>query len=55
VRQCLDRRIDTVEKLRAETQAWQRRRDNAGSCVDWQFTDVDARIRLKRLYPTLDE
>jgi hypothetical protein len=55
VRQCLDRRIDTVEELRAETQAWQRRRDNSGSCVDWQFTDADARIKLKRLYPTLDE
>jgi len=53
VRQCLDRRIDTVEEVRAQTQAWQRRRDNAGSRIDWQFTDEDARVKLKRLYPTL--
>lgn len=52
---CMNRRIDTVEELRAETQAWQRRRDNSGSCVDGQFTDADARIKLKRLYSTLDE
>jgi hypothetical protein len=54
VRQCLDRRIDAVEEVRAQTQAWQRGRDNAGSRIDWQFTDEDARVKLKRLYPTLD-
>ncbi len=54
VRQCLDRRIDTLEEIRTETQAWQSRRDNAGSCIDWQFTDRDARIKPKRLYPTLN-
>jgi len=53
-RQCLDRRIDTLEEVRAETRAWQSRRNNAQSRVDWQFTCNDARVKLKRLYPTLE-
>jgi len=35
-------------------EAWQKRRNNANSRIDWQFTTKDARIKLKRLYPTLD-
>jgi hypothetical protein len=54
VRQCLDRRIDTLQEIRTETRAWQTRRDHAESRIDWQFTYNDARIKLKRLYPTLD-
>ncbi len=53
-RQCLDRRIDTVDEMRAETRAWQNRRDNAQARIDWQFTSDDARLKLKRLYPTLE-
>jgi len=53
VRQCLDRRIDTLDKIRAETGAWQERRNRAESLIDWQFTTDDARVKLKRLYPTL--
>jgi hypothetical protein len=54
IRQCLDRRIDNLNEMQAEVEAWQRRRNNANSRIDWQFTTVDARIKLKRLYPTLD-
>jgi hypothetical protein len=50
----LDRRIDTLQEIRTETGAWQTRRDHAESRIDWQFTHNDARIKLKRLYPTLD-
>jgi hypothetical protein len=32
--------------------AWQRSRNNACGTVDWQFTTADARIKLKRLYPS---
>jgi hypothetical protein len=53
IRQCLDRRIDALETMRRETTAWNERRDNAPSCIDWQFTTTDARVRLKRLYPIL--
>ena len=53
IRQCLDRRIDNLNEMQAEVDAWQKRRNNANSRIDWQFTTADARIKLKRLYPTL--
>ena len=52
-RQCLDRRIDNLPEMQSEVVAWQRLRNNANSKIDWQFTTDDARIKLKRLYPTL--
>ncbi len=52
-RQCLDRRIGTIEELKPEVRAWQRQRNNACGTVDWQFTTADARIKLKRLYPSI--
>jgi hypothetical protein len=54
IKQCLNRRIDNLEEMRAEVEAWQKRRDNMGSRINWQFTCDDARIKLKRLYPTHD-
>jgi hypothetical protein len=53
-RQCLARRIDNVEDLRREVRAWERVRDSAATKVDWQFTTADARIKLKKLYPSMD-
>ena len=55
IRQCLGRRIDSIDVLRTEVAAWQAARDQVRAKVDWQFTTDDARIRLKRLYPTFDE
>jgi len=52
--QCLNRRIDHMETLAHEVDAWQRHRNNLGAKVNWQFTTEDARIKLHRLYPTLD-
>jgi len=54
VRQCLSRRIDNMDDLRREAKAWEAARDHAGSKVDWQFTTDDARIKLKRLYPSIE-
>jgi transposase len=54
-RQCLDRRLPDVETLQAEVAAWAARRNAAGGAVDWRFTAADARIKLKRLYPTIQE
>ncbi len=54
-RQCLDRRVPDFATLEAEVEAWQRRRNTVGSKVDWRFTTDDARIKLKRLYPSLHE
>jgi len=52
-RQCLSRRIDNMNDLRRETRAWETARDFAQTKADWQFTTDDARIKLKRLYPSV--
>lgn len=53
-RQCLNRRIPNQETLREEVAAWQKRRNLQANEVNWQFTNDDARIKLKRLYPSID-
>ena len=50
-RQCLNRRIPTIEQLVQETEMWNLDRNNSANKVDWQFSTKDARIKLKRLYP----
>ena len=54
-RQCLSRRIPDQQTLRSEVAAWQRERNAKGSTIDWRFTTEDARIKLKRLYPSYGE
>ena len=54
-RQCLARRIDNINDLRREAKAWEQSRNAAKTKVNWQFTTADARIKLKRLYPSIDE
>ena len=53
-RQCLSRRIDNVNDLRREAKAWEAPRDAAATKANWQFTTADARIKLRRLYPSLE-
>ena len=53
-RQCLSRRIDNVATLRREIQAWQTTRDKTSANVNWQFTTADARIKLRKLYPSIE-
>ena len=50
-RQCLDRRIESIELLESECHCWNVERNELQKGVDWQFTTADARIKLKRLYP----
>jgi hypothetical protein len=52
-RQCLDRRIPDLGALRREVAAWQTTRNRAVVTVEWQFTTADARVKLKKLYPTI--
>ena len=54
IRQCLNRRIASIEILRDGVAAWQASRDRVKGTVNWQFTTDDARVKLKPLYPTLD-
>lgn len=51
--QCLNRHIATMDKIKEEVDAWQNHRNNKNSSINWQFTNADARIKLKRLYPSL--
>ena len=51
--QCLSRRIGTISKIRKEVEAWRHQRNTMNAKINWQFTADMARIKLKRLYPTL--
>ena len=53
VLQCLDRRIPGQSVLRREMGAWQQQRNRDSIRVDWRFTNEDARIKLRSLYPSL--
>lgn len=53
-RQCLSRRIDNMEQLKDEVAAWQVIRNTAEAKVNWRFTTEDARIKLKKLYPSVE-
>jgi len=52
--QCLDRRIASMTVLQEEVSAWQLRRDQMNAKGNWQFTTTDARVKLKRLYPSFN-
>jgi hypothetical protein len=55
-RQCLDdRRIPDRETLTRELRAWEHRRNTCKATIDWRFTMDDARCKLKRLYPSIEE
>jgi hypothetical protein len=51
-RQCLGRRIESAEEMTREVEAWQEDRNEREVGVQWRFTTADARIKLRKLYPT---
>ena len=51
--QCLDRRIADKQTLIEEVDAWEKVRNKKHTKADWQFTTADARVKLKRLYPSI--
>ncbi len=53
--QCLDQRIPNQESLKQEVAAWEAERNSIGTTVNWRFTTKDARIKLKRLYPSIED
>ena len=53
-RQCLDRRIPDRGTLVYEVAIWQDQRNEAVCKVHWQFTTADARVKLHRLYPSIE-
>ena len=61
-RQCLDqsetlalrdRRIPDMDTLKQEIAAWEENRNEKSNSIDWRFTTTDARIKLKKLYPSI--
>jgi hypothetical protein len=52
-RQCLDRRIESVDELLKELEPWSDERNGRAVGVKWRFTTADARIKLRRLYPAV--
>src|ERR1700684_945996 len=51
--QCLNRRIGTIMEIEKEVIAWQQDRNNKEATIKWQFTNDKARVKLKKLYPTI--
>jgi len=52
-RQCVNRRIPDKDTLKLEITAWEEERNQKSSSVNWRFTTADSRIKLKRLYPSI--
>lgn len=53
-RQCLNRRIEDIAKLRSELSSWESERNNKISTINWQFTNSHARTKLVSLYPKIE-
>lgn len=53
--QCLADRIPDEATLRREIAAWEQERNAQHATVNWQFTAVNARTKLKRLYPAISK
>ena len=51
--QCLNRHISTMEKIKEEVRAWESNRNNKNRKINWQFTNKEARLKLKKLYPSI--
>ena len=54
-RQCLKRRIPDIETLGWEAEAWCEGRNRLGTSVEWRFTTADARMKLRKLSPSIDD
>jgi len=52
--QCLSRRINKIEMVKEEVDAWCKFRNNLKAKINWQFTTSEARIKLRTLYPKIE-
>ena len=51
--QCLNRHMSDISTIKKEVKEWISARNNKNSKINWQFTTNDARVKLKRLYPSI--
>lgn len=54
-RQCLDRRIQSKAMMEQEIATWEKSRNESCTRINWRFTTANARIKLKRLYPSFEK
>jgi hypothetical protein len=52
--QCLSGRIESREEMQQQVRAWKDERNEREVKVQWRFTTADARIKLRKLYPSLE-
>ena len=50
----LPERVGDQHAMKTHVSAWETRRNGAKVKADWQFTTADARVKLRKLYPTID-
>ena len=52
-RLALNQRLPTTAKLNQIIWSFEAQRNIKRASVNWQFTSADARIKLRRLYPSI--
>jgi hypothetical protein len=52
-KQCLDRRLEEQRCVAEEVSAWETQRNEQEAKVRWRFTVSDARVKLKKIYPSI--
>ncbi len=52
-KQCLADHVTSVDALTKDIRVWTSQRNNHKNTVNWRFTTDDARVKLKRLYPSV--
>jgi hypothetical protein len=53
--QCLDRRMDSQERIAKEVAAWEKKRNTLQVRIHWTFTLAAARRKLRKLYPSIED
>jgi hypothetical protein len=54
-RQCLSARRASKEEAKERIMIWQHERNQSKMTINWRFTTEDARIKLKRFYPVIEQ
>jgi hypothetical protein len=54
-RQCVSARIASKEEAKERIMMWQYERNQSKMTINWRFTIEDARMKLKRFYPVIEQ
>ena len=53
--QCLDRRMESQDRIAQEVATWERKRNARQARIHWTFTIAAARRKLHKLYPSIED